>query len=189
MVRLWRLFRNRYGRAVYDALGRAGVTGTAMYEYVRTLDGDGPSATTAGADGVGVCEPRDLDPLDPPTGELLADEAVVGAFVDGAPGGYLFLSVDARHEIHPLERTLAFDGAYVRRVYVDPAHRNEGVATALVSTACELARDQGADRATALVALDNVPSRSLFAGLGFGPRRIRRYARLGPLSYRSTRPA
>lgn len=38
MAPLWRFTRNRYGRAVYDALARVGITATVMDEYVRSLD-------------------------------------------------------------------------------------------------------------------------------------------------------
>lgn len=186
MGRLWRLCRNPYGRAAYDALGRAGITATWMYEYVRSLDAP-PRPVTGGADVVAPCDPAAVAALDAPVDELGPDETVVGAFVDGSPVGYLFLSIDARRHVDPLERTLAFDGAYVRRVFVDPERRGEGVATALVSTACSHAAGEGADRATALVALDNVPSRSLFEGRGFEATRSRRYARVGPFSFRSVR--
>lgn len=189
MAGLWRLVRNQYGRAAYDALARAGITATLMYEYVRRFDDAPPTAAVGGADRVTVCDPAAVAPLEPPVGDLEPAEAVVGAFVDGTPAGYLFLSVDASHEIAPLERRLSFDGAYLRRVYVDPAFRNRGIATALVASACARARDRGAKRATALVALDNVPSRSLFTGQGFEPVRTRRYVRVGPASHRSSRTA
>ncbi|WP_424001312.1 GNAT family N-acetyltransferase [Haloarcula salina] len=186
MTGVWRLTRNRYGRAVYDALARAGVTATWMYEYVRPLDApmERPEPT---AFTVEVCAPPRVASLDPPVGELRDGEAVVGAFDGDTPLGYLFCSVDASHDIAPLDRTLSFDGAYLRRVFVDPASRNRGVATALVAHACRHAADIGAADATALVALDNRPSRALFEGLGFGARRARRYAAVGPLSWRSVR--
>ena len=219
MPRLWRLTRNRYGRAAYDALARVGITATVMYEYVADLEDaatDGGSGTEtrsrtgaetrgevesgaetdADADArteseyaVEVCDPSTVAPLEAPVEELQSDELVVAALEDGRPRGYLFCSIDATHEIHPLERALSFEGAYIRRVFVDPDHRNRGIATAMVGETCRLARERGAERATALVALDNSPSRALFERHGFEPRRRRRYVRVGPLSHRSVRPA
>lgn len=186
MVELWRLTRNRYGRTVYDALARAGVTATWMHEYVASLS-DPPDRPSPSAFDVGVVDPELVASLDAPTGELRPGEAVVAAVDGETPLGYLFLSVDAEHEIHPLERSLAFDGAYVRRVFVAPDHRQRGVASALLATACRRAADRGAGRATALVARDNRPSRALFEKHGFRIVRDRRYARVGPFSYRSVR--
>lgn len=187
MPQLWRLTRNRYGRAVYDALARIGVTATVMVEYVAPLadaDASDPADRTV---VVERCDPARIEDLDPPTEELLDDEEVVAAFAEGDPLGYLFLSVDATHDIHPLELSIQFDGAYVRRVYVDRSHRNEGVAGALVTAAKRRAIQRGAGRATALVAIDNRPSRALFDGRGFEAQHRRRYVRVGPLSHRSTR--
>ncbi|NUC74578.1 GNAT family N-acetyltransferase [Haloterrigena sp. SYSU A558-1] len=191
MPRLWRLTRNRYGRAVYDALARRGITATEMIEYVADLE-DAPAAdggSRRSAYAVETCDPSTVAPLEAPVEELQSDELVVAALEDGRPRGYLFCSVDATHEIHPLERELHFEGAYIRRVFVDPDHRNRGIATALVGETCRLARERGAERATALVALDNGPSRALFERRGFDPRRRRRYVRVGPLSHRSVRPS
>jgi len=184
-MQLWRVTRNRYGRAVYDALTDAGITATVMTEYVRSLTGSPPVGAGDRPYDVEASDPGRVAPLDAPTHELRADETALAAVEDGVPLGYLFCSVDASLEIHPLERRLSFDGAYVRRVYVDPDHRQRGVGTALVAGACRRAADRGADRASALVALDNRPSRSLFERLGFEPRRDRRYVRVGPLSARS----
>ncbi|MFC6975991.1 GNAT family N-acetyltransferase [Halomicroarcula sp. GCM10025709] len=141
-MQLWRLTRNRYGRAVYDALADRGVTATSMIEYVAEL-GDETQIPDEGRFTVERTPPERVDPLDAPTAELLADESVVAAFDGETPLGYLFCSVDATHEIHPLERRVQFDGAYVRRVYVDPSHRNRGVATRLVADALARASDRG----------------------------------------------
>jgi len=184
MVKLWRLTRNRYGRACYDWLQAMGVTATVMTEYVATI-ADGPERPGEQPVSVEHCVADRVAPLDAPTDELLDSEAVLGAFDAGTPLGYLFYSVDATHHIHPLERELAFEGAYLRRVYVAPEQRQRGVASALVAAARRRARRDGVDRATALVARDNVPSRRLFESHGFEPRRDRRYVRAGPYSYRS----
>ncbi|WP_277542760.1 GNAT family N-acetyltransferase [Haloarcula laminariae] len=184
MVELWRLTRNRYGRACYDRLQAMGVTATVMTEYVAALSGE-PGAADGGSPTVEACDPDRVTPLDAPTDDLVDGETVLAAFDGATPLGYLFYSVDATHHIHPLERDLEFEGAYLRRVYVAPEHRQRGVASALVAAACERARQQDARRATALVARDNVPSRALFEAHGFEAVRDRRYVRVGPFAYRS----
>ncbi|MFC7076010.1 GNAT family N-acetyltransferase [Haloarcula halophila] len=185
-MQLWRLTRNRYGRAAYEALGRLGVTATSMIEYVATLEGEQDETPRDGNElTVEQVQPDRVASLDAPTTELLGDETVIAALDGNTPVGYLFLSVDTRHNIRPLERTLAFGGGYVRRVFVDPAHRNRGVATAMVETALRRARSAGVDSVTALVAIDNVPSRSLFERHGFEPTHKRRYVRIGPFSHRA----
>ncbi|QCS41451.1 GNAT family N-acetyltransferase [Natrinema versiforme] len=189
MPQLWRLTRNRYGRAVYDALARIGITATVMYEYVATLEDAAVDGSEDSSYEVAVCEPERVTGLDAPVAELRPDEMVVAALENETPRGYLFCSVDATHEIHPLERTLAFEGAYIRRVFVDPDHRNRGIATAMLAEACRQAHERGARQATALVALDNAPSRALFERHGFVPRRTRRYVRIGPFTHRTTRAA
>lgn len=184
MVELWRLTRNRYGRACYDRLQAMGVTATAMTEYVAALS-ETPARRVESSLTIESCDGERVGPLDAPTDELADGEVVLGAFDGGVAVGYLFYSVDATHHINPLERELSFEGAYLRRVYVAPDHRQRGVASALVAAACERARRQGVDRATALVARDNVPSRALFESHGFEGVHDRRYVRVGPLSYRS----
>jgi ribosomal protein S18 acetylase RimI-like enzyme len=184
MVELWRLTRNRYGRACYDRLQAMGVTATVMTEYVATLSGE-LGTDDDGSPTVEACDADRAAPLDAPTDELVDGETVLAAFGGATPLGYLFYSVDATHHIHPLERDLAFEGAYLRRVYVAPEHRQRGVASALVTAARERAHRQGAERATALVARDNVPSRALFEAHGFEGVRDRRYVRVGPFVYRS----
>lgn len=164
-----------------------GITATVMIEYVATLEGAAFDTESAGAYSVERCEPAQVATLDAPVGELRPDERVIAALEGGKPRGYCFCSIDAAHEIHPLERTLAFDGAYIRRAFVDPDHRNRGIATAIIAEACRQARERGVRRATALVALDNSPSRRLFERHGFEPRRRRRYVRVGPFSHRATR--
>lgn len=189
MAGLWRFTRNRYGRAVYDALTARGVTATWMCEYVRDFEADSHSHLDAVESDVTVesCDPGRVTPLDAPVEQLVDGERVVAAFDGDTPLGYLFLSIDATMEIEPLERSITFDGAYVRRVFVAPTHRQRGVASALLATACHRAHEDGARRATALVALDNSPSRGLFEKHGFEPVRDYRYGRVGPFSARSTR--
>lgn len=190
MSELWRVTRNRYGRAVYEALKTVGITGTVMYEYSKELDGETGHEGGSGDGQYTVFQPSPerVTPIGAPVDELHPDEEIVAAFADDTPLGYLFLSVDATLEIDPLDQIRQFEGAYIRRVFVAPDHRGRGVATAMLTAACRRAADRDAGRATALVAVDNVPSRGLFERCGFEPRRVRRYARAGPFSYRSVEP-
>lgn len=184
-MRLHQMVRNAYGRTVYERLQAAGVTATWMSEYVRLRAG----ARDHEPDCLYVvtsCDPSRVAQLGAPVDELVAGETVIGAFANGTPLGYLFLSVDATIDIHPLERELAFEGGYIRRVFVAPEHRQRGVAGALLGRACMRAHKQGASRATALVARDNIPSRALFESHGFHVDREHRYLRIGPTSYYST---
>lgn len=182
---VWRLGRNRIGRVVYESLYRVGVTATVMYEYERELD-TVPDRDRSSSVPVERSDPGRVKPLGAPVEELVDGEEVIAAFGDDGPCGYLFLSVDATHAIHPLERRLTVEGGYLRRVHVDPGRRNEGIASALVGAACRRAEEQSAATATALVALDNRPSRSLFETHAFERVRDHRYVRLGPLTHRST---
>ena len=184
-MQAWRLVRNRHTRRLYEALKRLGVTATRMYEYVaeRALGARDPPSGVA----LVVHDPGDPATLNHPhTAERRPDEYAVVARADDTPVGHLFTSVDATHRIDPLERSLDVDGAYVRRVWVDPSCRGEGVASALLARAL---RTTAADRTTALVAVDNRPSRRLFAGSGFVARRVHTYVRLGPTALRRTTPA
>ncbi len=61
----------------------------------------------------------------------------------------------------------AGDLADLQRVAVDPAHRGRGVATALVRTLLEAARDDGAERVLLEVAADNAPAIALYGRHGF----------------------
>ncbi|QIB75858.1 GNAT family N-acetyltransferase [Halogeometricum borinquense] len=185
MPALWRLTRTDHARRVYETLKRVGITGTRMYQYVADpTDGRG-----AGGDADGVrLETRTREDVGneyEAFAELLPEERVICALDDETIVGYLFVSLDARHRIHPLEETLRFDGGYVRRVFVRPDYRNRGIATALVSRARKWAADRDATAVHALVARDNKPSRWLFESNGFEPRHEHVYYRVGPLSHRS----
>lgn len=185
MPALWRLTRTDGARRLYEALKRVGVTGTRMYQYVADPRDD--AGADADVDGV-TFETRTREEVDgeyEAFAELLPDERVLCAVDGGRIVGYLFVSLDARHHLHPLEETLRFDGGYVRRVFVHPDHRNRGIATALVSRAREWARERDADAVHALVALDNGPSRWTFEANGFEPRHEHVYYRLFGLTHRS----
>lgn len=185
MPALWRLTRNGHARRVYEALKRVGITGTRMYQYVADPD-DGRGATRA-VDGVRF-EARTAEHVGDEYAafdELRPDETVLCALDDGDVVGYLFVSVDAGHRVHPLEETLQFDGGYVRRVFVRPTHRNRGIATALVSWAREWASERGASAVHALVAADNRPSQWTFEANGFERRHRHTYYRIGRFTRRT----
>jgi ribosomal protein S18 acetylase RimI-like enzyme len=190
MASLWQVTRNPYGRAVYDWLTDHGVTATVMYEYRRRLDGEAADGHHTPADDteptVGVGDPAALDfgGTDPPLAERREDEELIVATTDGTVRGYLFLTVDATLRVHPLERELSFEGAYVRRVFVHPDYREQGIASATLRAALDRARERGARTATALVAADNRPSQWLFESHEFERVRRRVYGRVGSLSWR-----
>lgn len=189
-LNLSRVTRNRYTQRVYEACLQRGLTATWLSEYVRPLESTDdlePNSTGSLSDRyrVRACDPDTVRSLDAPVEELKPSEEIVTVLEDGISRGYLFLSVDTTHEIRPLEQQLTFDGAYIRRVYVAPKYRNEGLASAMLEFALSRSVERGAALATALVALDNTPSRKLFDRYGFEVERTRRYARVGPLVYRS----
>ncbi|WP_101294215.1 GNAT family N-acetyltransferase [Halegenticoccus soli] len=193
MLPLWRLTRNRYGRALYESLERVGVKGARMYEYVAgTRRADDERTAARRVDErveLGVFRRDELDATGGAFDELRPGELVVAALDDGTAVGRLFLSVDDDPYVAPLETSMAFEGAYVRRLFVDPDHRGRGIATALVARAVETAREEfGADRATALVAVDNRPSQWVFEANGFRRRRVHGYYRLFGLRRRTVAP-
>lgn len=187
MPALWRLTRNERARRVYEALKRVGVTGTRMYQYVADpRDDAGGDAAVAGIEFERRA-PSEVGNEYEAFAELRDDETVVCALDGGEIVGYLFVSLDATHRVHPLEQTLTFDGGYVRRVFVRPSHRGRGVATALVSRARTVAADAGAEEIHALVALDNKPSQWVFEANGFEVRSEHVYYRVGGLRRRRVR--
>lgn len=180
-----RLTRNRHTRRAYDALKRRGVTATRLVEYGRSLPVEGTDdapvdVETCSADA--AAERYDLDfsvPFAPRKGE----RAVV-ALVGGEAVGRVLVCPAGNPYVGALETEVGIEGAYVRKVFVAPAHRGRGVATALLGEACALADDIGAERVNALVAADNQPSRALFASQGFQARREHTYLRAGPWRHR-----
>lgn len=59
--------------------------------------------------------------------------------------------------------------AHIAQLAVDPEHRGQGMATALVRHALDRARAMGARRATLLVAAGNLEARRVYERLGFVP--------------------
>lgn len=74
---------------------------------------------------------------------------------------------------------VTLDEAEVLTLATDPAHRRQGLASALLARFEAEARARGADRAVLEVAEDNVPARALYEGHGYREvgRRPAYYAR------------
>ncbi|WP_254546334.1 GNAT family N-acetyltransferase [Halomarina pelagica] len=180
---LWRVTRTARARRLYEWLAARGVTGARMYQYVRDLDDDVPApspperVTLAFEGGA----PPELERLD---GDLARDDLVLVARSGDELAGQVVVSVGRPVRVPPLDATVRTDGAYLWRLYVPPAHRDCGIATALVSAGVRAARERGADRASALVATDNRPSQWVFEANGFEARTLHTYYRLGGLSHR-----
>ncbi|WP_396611575.1 GNAT family N-acetyltransferase [Haloferax sp. S1W] len=184
MPALWRLTRTETARRVYEALKAHGVTATQMDEYVTETSGDRPirdpdadvERRTLASD-----EARQYERTYDAFFELRDDEQAVCAFDGDSLVGYLFLGDPGlTYHIKPLERDLHIPGGYIRRVFVAPAARNRGIATALVSRAVDEAEKRGADTVHALVARDNRPSQWTFEANDFRVERTRAYYRVGP---------
>jgi len=190
MISLWRFTRNRYTRAVYDALQAAGITATRMYEYQASVAhpdtvGSRPPPNDVTIEVVSASEVRardiDLDfsiPVDVLDGEL-----VVVASAEGSPIGRTVVNPGSTPYVHPLERSVPVPGAYIRRVFVLPEQRGQGVASTALRAAITHAQDEfDVKHVTALIAADNRPSQWLFESCGFKRSRVHEYVRAGPLS-------
>lgn len=174
---LWRLTRNPVAVYLYDRLTAAGVRLGRLDRYVRStgvvddpLDPDVVEEIRVRRAAAGVPAALADDPVDP------ADR-ILSARLEGRRVGYCVLS-DRPVTVPALDRELTFPGAYVWRVYVEPAERGRGIGTALVAAAVSAGSTEfGADTVSALIAPDNVPSRRAFHSMGF--ERRKRYATVG----------
>jgi ribosomal protein S18 acetylase RimI-like enzyme len=185
-----RVTRTRFGRAVYEALDRLGVTGTSMYVYARSLEEYEPDREPPADVAIDVVRASELTVApDPDFGDLRPADFVAvardaegppatsldaGAVADSGEGGgdtgvygWVFLTLERPVEVTELSATVRFDGAYVWHLYVNPGSRGRGIASALVAAALEFAAGDRLDSAYALVAKDNVPSQRVFAARGF----------------------
>ncbi|WP_247000361.1 GNAT family N-acetyltransferase [Halosolutus gelatinilyticus] len=189
---LWKLTRNRYGRALYDRLRRRGFAAAALDTFRRPASAyDGtPNGGGAPTIDLAVREPSDeatRDELDVPykAADASAADLVVVARDGETPIGQVFLSFDETIHIAELDREMAFDGPYVWRLYVAPGHRNRGLGSRLLAAAIGESRSRwGVRPLYALIAVDNRPSRRLFESHGFDPGTRRRYVRCGPFEKR-----
>lgn len=183
-VPVWRLTRSRTARRLYDGLDRVGVTVTRLREYRATLDTVPDRDPPA---GVSLVVGRVGDPARHDETGLAAGDVVVTARSDGTTVGRVYVALARPVYVDALDAEVRVDGAYVFGLWVAPAHRNRGVATALVAAACRSARDV-VDRAVALVAPDNRPSQRVFEACGFVPGRTHAYDRLFGWTRRDPRP-
>ena len=190
MIPLWRFTRNRYARAVYDALQAVGVIATRMYEYGIDLDRtrvppDPSLPEDVSVEIITASELRnrglDVDFSIPVT--VQDGEVVVVVRAGGTPIGRTVVNSGTTPYVHALERSITVPGLYVRRVFVVPERRGEGIASAALARAVAHASEAfDAGQATALIAADNRPSQWLFEGYGFGRVGRHEYLRVGPLS-------
>lgn len=188
MVDYWRLTRNQYTRRAYDALKTLGVTATQLHEHEAVVDDidDGRSSTPptdARIERLSASQVRargiDIDfsiPVD-----LRDGERVVIATAGGRPVARAVVTDAAAPYEDALERAVPVTGAYVRKVFVVPDRRGQGIASATLRAALSLARDDlAAETMTALVAADNRPSQRLFEACGFERVAVHEYVRVGP---------
>jgi len=176
---LWRVTRHDAVKRLYQRLQAAGVflaqldrldRPTAERHQVGSVP-DGVSIEARPASGISLSK-LDGAPLAP-------SDLIVLACRDGRPVGWCCLS-DRPVYVPELDRRLRFPGAYLWRLYVDPAERGHGIGTAIVRQAVAYAHTgMDAPRITALVAPDNLPSRKAFGALGFTP--TERYTSAGCL--------
>jgi GNAT superfamily N-acetyltransferase len=191
VIPLWRLTRNRYARRVYDALAAVGVTATRMVEFEAPAGDAGAAVDPPGGVAVEAVPAGDAaDRYDMefpiPASPLDGEWVVVARDGDRAVGRAL-VSAGREPYVEPLGTSLSFDGAYVRRVYVDRERRNEGIAKRLVGETLAVAREEfGVDTAHALIAADNRPSQWVFEANGFRPVRRHDYLRAFGLERRRT---
>lgn len=184
---LVRLTRNEYSRRLYDRLYDLGIRVAKLDQYVRDLSTVPESTVPAGVD----VDCRRAGDLDRSEAEAFVEPApidrVITARIDGELVGYVFVSHNRPVYVEALDSERLFDGAYVWRLFVDPDARGRGIATALVGQALREAAQLGADSADALVAVDNTPSKRVFAANGFEPEKRVSYYDLFGFERRSTK--
>ncbi|WP_049905267.1 GNAT family N-acetyltransferase [Haloferax gibbonsii] len=188
MVNGWRLTRNPSMRRVYDVLKARGITATRLCEYRADLgqtdatkSPSTPSGTSLEVLSASEATSRRLDidfsiPVDLRDGEWL-----VIACDDDRPVSRTLVTDAPRPYEGALEREVPVPGAYLRKVFVVPERRGQGLASATLRRALALARDElDVTTGTALIAADNKPSQWLFEQRGFERVAVHEYARLGP---------
>ena len=177
MASLWKLTRNPYTKRVHETLDAVGLTLSVLQVYTRSLDSPADPMTDAVRlryhDPEALADSfRDADAVD-------RADRVVAAYADGARVGSVLVTAGEPVYVDALHREFDPDGAYIWRLYVAPTARGEGLGRLLVRAALWAATETNGpmDRATALVAPDNVPSRSVFEAVGFEAERELRYVR------------
>ncbi|WP_335999050.1 GNAT family N-acetyltransferase [Halorientalis halophila] len=184
---LVRVTRSEHAQRAYDALAELGITAAKMDQYVRDLDAVPEPTAPAGVE----LDCQRAGDLDRTEADTFVEPAPIDRVVTARDGddllGYLFVSHNRPVYVEALDAERLFDGAYLWRLYVDPDARNRGIATALVTRGLREAASQGAERASALVAMDNTPSKRVFAANGFEPNERVNYYRLFGFERRSSR--
>lgn len=176
---VWKITRTAFGRRVFDALADAGVMFSRLEQFEHALDGPFPTPSVPDGISLRVDTPAAFSltgRMDRP--ELAARDRIVAAIADGRVVGVQPVTTDRPFHVHPLERTIEFDGAYFWGLYVAPEWRRRGVATALVARALSFV-DERTDRTRVqtLVGLDNAPSKRVLTAAGFERERVRSYYR------------
>ena len=180
MPPLWRLTRNPYAKRVHETLDSVGLTLSVLQVYAR------PLASPSEPDSPVSLRYHDPDALADRRAESFRDvdaldrtDRVVAAYADGTRVGSVLLTVGDPVYADALRREFDPGGAYVWRLYVAPEARGRGIGKTLVRAALWAATETNGpiDRATALVAPDNVPSQAVFEAIGFEPERELRYLR------------
>lgn len=194
---LWRLTRHPAVRSTYDWLADRGLVFAQLDRFELTeaaLGTVGPSIDDLPEPPAGLTvAARRADEGLPARLEgapVAPEDQIVEATRDGEPVGHCCLSA-RRIYVPELDRRLRPPGHYCWRLYVSPEARGEGVGRAIVAEGVRWAASStvasqdvsAVDVATprndnsgnsdilvsALVAPDNLPSRRVFAALGFRP--------------------
>lgn len=102
------------------------------------------------------------------------DEARIAGELDRPDAVLLVAEREVEREGEEREVVLGFcHGVYsdreghLMRVYVDPAHRGEGLGSELVEAARDRLFERGAERVRAMVLADNEPGNAFYRSLGF----------------------
>lgn len=164
---LWRVTRHAAVRRLADRLADAGIFVAQLDRFERAAGDTTPQYPHDVRLDVVPADTWVPDRL--AAAPLSPDDVLVRAERDGEVVGYCCLSNRPVY-VPELDRRVAFSGAYLWRLFVVPAERERGIGTAVIGRAVAAAADElGAERISALVAPDNLPSRAAFRGLGFRP--------------------
>lgn len=184
-------------RRLYETVSSAGITIARLIEYATDLDEVAPTYEAVSRDvptdfsfetvHTSDQHRRNLDIDFSLPVKLFQDEWAVVARRDDEPVGRALVSAGQQPYVEPLGRGYTFDGAYIRRVYVDPGWRNYGIATHLVAESLAVAKTEcNSRRAFAMIAPDNKPSRGAFECNGFEPVRQHDYVSVFGREWRRT---
>lgn len=198
MTQIWSFLRNRYTRKFYEVLKDFGVTAARMIEFkadIKSVDGFKSKNEVDFSNNISFLSlPQNDDLIDKMDLDFsipfsyLSSEWVIVAKADSEPVGRALVSISENTYVDSLNKNISFDGAYIRRVYVDRNWRKKGIAKRLVNNALKVAeREFGKDSAYALIAADNKPSQSVFKANGFRPIRRHDYVRFFDIEHRSVR--